>query len=133
VTISSPIRHITFDCGNPYALATFWSAVTGWPVDDDSEPGDDEVGVVAPDPLPMLLFIRVPEGKAVKNRVHLDVAPLDRTRDEEVDRLTVLGGHVLADHRTPDGKGWIVMTDPESNEFCVERSHAERATTTASH
>jgi predicted enzyme related to lactoylglutathione lyase len=133
VTISSPIRHITFDCGNPYALATFWSAVTGWPVDDDSEPGDDEVGVVAPDPLPMLLFIRVPEGKAVKNRVHLDVAPLDRTRDEEVDRLTVLGGHVLADHRTPDGKGWIVMTDPEGNEFCVERSHAERATTTASH
>jgi predicted enzyme related to lactoylglutathione lyase len=127
VTTLSSIRHITFDCGDPYALATFWSAVTGWPVDDESEVGDDEIGVMAPQPLPMLLFIRVPEGKAVKNRVHLDIAPVECTRDEEVERLTGLGGHVLADHRTPEGKGWIVMADPEGNEFCVERNETERA------
>jgi predicted enzyme related to lactoylglutathione lyase len=127
VTTPSVIRHVTFDCANPYALATFWSALTGWPVDDDAEPGDDEVGVMAPDPLPVLLFIHVPEGKVVKNRVHMDVAPLDRTRDEEVERLTLLGGRVLADHRTPEGRGWIVMADPEGNEFCVETSAAERA------
>jgi predicted enzyme related to lactoylglutathione lyase len=123
----SPLRHVTFDCGDPFALATFWSAAMGWPLDDESEPDDDEVGLMAPEPLPMLLFIRVPEGKTVKNRVHLDIAPLERTRDEEVDRLTGLGGRVLADHRTPEGRGWIVMADPEGNEFCVETSDAERA------
>jgi predicted enzyme related to lactoylglutathione lyase len=132
MTTPSVIRHVTFDCGDPYALATFWSAVTSWPLDGGSEPGDDEVGVLAPGPLPMLLFIHVPEGKAVKNRVHLDIGPVDRTRDEEVERLTGLGGQVLADHRTPEGRGWIVMADPEGNEFCVETSAAERAALTAS-
>jgi len=127
MTIPSPIRHITFDCAEPFTLATFWSAVTDWPVDPESEPADDEVGVLAPGPLPMLLFIRVPEGKAVKNRVHLDIGPLERTRDEEVERLTGLGGRVLDDRRTPEGRGWIVMADPEGNEFCVETSAGERA------
>jgi catechol 2,3-dioxygenase-like lactoylglutathione lyase family enzyme len=132
MTAPSPIRHITFDCRDPFALAAFWSAVTGWPVDAESEPQDDEVGVMAPEPLPMLLFIRVPEGKVVKNRVHLDIGPLERTRDEEVERLTGLGGRVLDDRRTPEGRGWIVMADPEGNEFCVETSDAERAAFTAS-
>jgi predicted enzyme related to lactoylglutathione lyase len=125
--MTSVIRHLTFDCHDPHALAAFWSALTGWPIDDEAEPDDDEVGVIAPEPLPMLLFIRVPEGKSVKNRVHVDVGPFDRTRDEEVERLTGLGGRVLADHRTPEGRGWIVMADPEGNEFCVETSDAERA------
>ena len=74
---------------------------------------------MAPEPRPMLLFIRAPEGKVVKDRAHLDIGPLARTRDEEVERLTGLGGRVLADHRTPEGRGWIVMADPEGNEFCV--------------
>jgi predicted enzyme related to lactoylglutathione lyase len=126
----SPIRHVTFDCTDPMTLASFWAEVTGWPVDGESGPGDDEVGLVAPDPLPMLLFIRVPETKSVKNRVHLDIGPLTRTRDEEVERLTGLGGRVLADHRTPEGRGWIVMADPEGNEFCVETSDTERASFT---
>ncbi len=131
MTGASSIRHVTFDCGDPFALATFWSAVTGWPVDDESEPGDDEVAVIAPDPLPMLLFIHVPEGKTVKNRVHLDIAPIEDTRDQEVERLIGLGGRVIADHRTPQGRGWIVMADPEGNEFCVETGVAERAALTA--
>jgi predicted enzyme related to lactoylglutathione lyase len=131
VMTRSPIRHVTFDCVDPTRLASFWAEVTGWPVDAESGPDDDEVGVFAPDPLPMLLFIRVPEGKSVKNRVHLDIGPLARTRDEEVERLTGLGGRVLADHRTRDGRGWIVMADHEGNEFCVETSDAERATFTA--
>ena len=125
--MTSVIRHLTFDCHDPHAIAAFWSALTGWPIDDEAEPDDDEVGVIAPEPLPMLLFIRVPEGKSVKNRVHVDVGPSDRTRDEEVERLTGLGGRVVADHRTPEGRGWIVMADPEGNEFCVETSDAERA------
>jgi predicted enzyme related to lactoylglutathione lyase len=53
--------------------------------------------------------------------------PTDRTRDEEVERLLGLGATLVADHRRPDGSGWAVLADPEGNEFCVERSAAERA------
>jgi predicted enzyme related to lactoylglutathione lyase len=121
------LRHLTFDCADPYALATFWSAVTGWPVSDEDQPGDLEALVLAPDPVPGLLFIRVPEGKSVKNRLHVDWVPTERTRDEEVDRVASLGATVYEDHRTPDGRGWVTMLDPEGNEFCVERSDVERA------
>ncbi|ADB35574.1 conserved hypothetical protein [Kribbella flavida DSM 17836] len=120
-------RHITVDAANPYQLATFWSQATGWPVSADDAPGDNEVLVEAPAPVPGLLFIGVPEGKTVKNRVHLDWVPDERTRDEEVDRLVALGATVHEDHRTPDGPGWVTLRDPEGNEFCIERSAAERA------
>jgi predicted enzyme related to lactoylglutathione lyase len=121
------LRHVTIDAANPYELGQFWSRVTGWPVSDQDEPEDDEVLVEAPAPAPGLLFIRVPEGKSVKNRVHLDWGPTERTRDEEVERILSLGGTVYEDHRVPDGRGWVTMRDPEGNEFCVERSDAERA------
>ncbi|GAA2389030.1 VOC family protein [Streptomyces glaucosporus] len=121
------LRHVTIDCVEPYELARFWSELTGWPISDEDEPGDDEVLVEAPRPVPALLFIRVPEGKTVKNRVHFDWMPTDRTRDEEVERATVLGARVHEDHRVPDGRGWVTLLDPEGNEFCVERSEAERA------
>ncbi|MFD7156479.1 VOC family protein [Kribbella sp. NPDC059898] len=121
------LRHITIDAANPYELARFWSTVTGWPLGDGDEPGDDEVLVVAPDPVPGLLFIAVPEGKTVKNRVHLDWGPTERTRDAEVERIAGLGGTIHEDHRRPDGRGWVTMKDPEGNEFCVERSQAEVA------
>ena len=121
------LRHVTVDCAEPYALGQFWSAVTGWPISDEDEPGDDEVLLVAPAPVPGLLFIRVPEPKAGKNRVHLDWVPDERTRDEEVDRLVTLGAKLHEDHRTPDGLGWVTLQDPEGNEFCVERSTSERA------
>jgi hypothetical protein len=52
--------------------------------------------------------------------------PTERTRDEEVERLKGMGARVYEDHRTADGKGWVTMLDPEDNEFCVERSAAER-------
>jgi predicted enzyme related to lactoylglutathione lyase len=68
----------------------------------------------------------VPEPKRVKNRVHLDLGPTDRSRDEEVERLLEAGGSIVGDHRKPDGTGWVVMADPGGNEFCVERSDAER-------
>jgi hypothetical protein len=54
--------------------------------------------------------------------VHLDLVPLDRRRDEEVDRLLDLGARVVDDQRRPDGAGWVVLADPEGNEFCVERT-----------
>jgi Glyoxalase-like domain len=69
----------------------------------------------------------VPEAKTVKNRVHLDLEPDDRTRDQEVERLLGIGATLVDDQRRPDGRGWVVLADPEGNEFCVERSPAERA------
>jgi predicted enzyme related to lactoylglutathione lyase len=81
---------------------------------------------VGPDGQPNLLFIKVPEGKTVKNRVHLDLMPTQHTRDQEVARLLQLGATMVADRRRPDGTGWVVLADPEGNEFCVERSAPER-------
>lgn len=121
------LRHVTIDCADPYALATFWSSVTGWPVSDEDQPGDDEALLLSPDPVPGLLFIQVPEGKAGKNRIHFDWEPTERTRDEEAERVKGLGATVYEDHRRPDGRGWVTMLDPEGNEFCVERSTGERA------
>ena len=120
------LRHITIDAGNPYDTARFWSTVTGWPIADGDVPGDDEVLVVAPAPVPAMLFIAVPEAKSIKNRVHIDWVPTERTRDEEVGRILSLGGTIHEDHRLSDGRGWVTMKDPEGNEFCVERSEAER-------
>ena len=71
----------------------------------------------------------MPEPKTVKNRVHLDLVPTDRTRDEEVERLLGIGATLVADHRRSDGTGWVVLADPEGNELCIERSDAERAAT----
>ncbi|TFV90563.1 VOC family protein [Blastococcus sp. CT_GayMR16] len=121
------LRHVTVDCADPYELGTFWASVTGWPVSDEDAPGDDEVLVEAPEPVPGLLFIRVPDVKAVKNRVHIDWVPTERTRDAEVDRVLALGATLYEDHRRPDGTGWVTLRDPEGNEFCIERSAAERA------
>ena len=120
------IRHITVDCADPYALASFWSRATGWPIGAEDEPGDDEV-LLEPTGSPGLLFIRVPEAKAVKNRVHLDLQPQGRSRDEQVEWLLGIGATIFDDQRRPDGTGWVTMADPEGNEFCVERGAAERA------
>jgi hypothetical protein len=129
--MTARVRNITFDCADPYTLAGFWSQVTGYREDPENgnQPDDPEALLVGPDGQPNLLFITVPEPKTVKNRVHLDLMPTDRTRDEEVERLLALGATLVADHRRPDGTGWAVLADPEGNELCVERSAAERAAT----
>ncbi|THV27109.1 VOC family protein [Glycomyces paridis] len=125
--MASTINQVTFDARDGYALSLFWSAVTGFTEHPDYPNGpEDEENFIGPGgERPGLLFINVPEGKAVKNRLHLDLSP-DTTRDEEVERLLALGATVFEDHRKPDGSGWVTMLDPEGNEFCVERSEAER-------
>ncbi|MGW0840738.1 VOC family protein [Streptomyces sp. NPDC002787] len=116
------IHNITIDCtGDPYDLGLFWSELLGRPLADDDKPGDPEAIIEDPAGGPRLLFIRVPEAKSVKNRVHLDLRPQGRTRAEEVERALGLGARVIADHTRPDGGGWVLMADPEGNEFCVER------------
>jgi predicted enzyme related to lactoylglutathione lyase len=119
---TNPVRHITVDAREPLKIAQFWSQLTGFPVDDES---DDEEAFV--ETVPGLLFIAVPEAKTVKNRLHLDIQPPDSTRDEFVERMLLAGATIFEDHRKPDGTGWVTMRDPEGNEFCVERSAAERA------
>ncbi|MBN0044666.1 VOC family protein [Streptomyces actuosus] len=121
--MTSLIRHVTIDCADPYELAGFWSRVLDLPLHDDDRPGDPEASIEGAG----LLFLAVPETKTVKNRLHFDLQPQDRTRDEEVRRLVALGAALVADHRKPDGTGWAVLGDPEGNEFCVERSAPERA------
>ncbi len=122
--MTSLVRHVTIDCADAYALASFWAQVLDARLSDDDKPGDEEALVESPGA--SLLFIQVPEPKAAKNRVHLDLQPQDRTRDEEVERLLGLGAVLLDDRRNPDGTGWATLADPEGNEFCVERSRAER-------
>ncbi len=120
-------RHITFSSVDPYELALFWSKVTGCPLDDEDAPGDPESAVLLPNG-PILLFVTVPEEKTGRNRVHLDLQS-DSTRDEEVERLLGIGATLVDDQRKPDGRGWVVLADPEGNEFCVERGAAEMAAT----
>ncbi|MET7285555.1 VOC family protein [Streptomyces sp. NPDC005573] len=121
--MTSRIRHTTIDCADAYALARFWSQVLDQPLHEDDHPGDEEALIEGAG----LLFVTVPGPKTVKNRVHLDLQPQDRSRDEEVERLLALGATQVDDRRRPDGTGWVVLADPEGNEFCVERSTSERA------
>ncbi|WP_299536570.1 VOC family protein [uncultured Streptomyces sp.] len=126
--MTSLVRHITVDCADAYQLARFWAEVLGSSLADDDFPGDPEASVTTDGAA--LLFVTVPESKRTKNRIHLDISPGDRTRDEEVERLLALGATLVADHRKPDGRGWATLADLEGNEFCVELSAAERAVLT---
>jgi hypothetical protein len=76
-----------------------------------------------------VLFIEVPDVKQVKNRIHFDLRPTEGTREEELARLVDLGAKPIDDLRRPDGRGWVVLADPEGNEFCILRSEDEVAAT----
>lgn len=111
--MASRLSEIAVDCADPRALAGFWCAVLGVEV-----VGEDEEGAVTIGPgLPVLTFARVPEPKTVKNRLHLDVTPVDRSQAEEVRRLLDLGARRVDVGQ--GGQGWVVLADPEGNEFCV--------------
>ncbi len=124
--MTSRVRTVTFDAHDPYELAGFWLQVLKAPRPDDDAPGDPYAAVVTDSVT--LLFEQNNDEKAAKNRVHLDLEP-DDSRDEEVEWLLTLGATIAHDRREPDGTGWVVMLDPEGNEFCVLRSAAERAAT----
>jgi hypothetical protein len=122
--VTSKFTELEIDCADPAALARFWCAVLGYQVLDADE---DVVSIGSPEvpegkdrrgPVPpVLVFARVPEGKTIKNRLHVDVNPTDQDQDAEVDRLLELGAR-----RIDVGQGevsWVVLADPEGNEFCV--------------
>ena len=110
---------IVLDADDPERLAAFWTAATGWPVGNRGAYG---VSLHRPgDRPPDLDIIRVPEPKTVKDRVHLDVhPPADGDQAAEVARLRGLGA-VPADVGPGPGVSWVVLADPEGNEFCVLR------------
>ncbi len=122
----SRLSHTSFDARDAYAQSVFWCGVLGYAEDPDdpNEPGHEECMIFAPDGTTRLLFIEVPDDKVLKNRLHLDLRPTDRTRDAEVERLLAAGATQVADLRTPEG-GWVVLADPEGNELCILRSDAE--------
>ena len=122
--MTATVQNVAFDCADPYTLGQFWATVTGRPLSDEDNPGDPEASIRLDSGI-TLFFNQVPESKVVKNRVHVCLRP-DGPRDEEVERLLGLGATLVADLRTPDGRGWAVLADPEGNEFCVLRSAAER-------
>ncbi|MEU7022233.1 VOC family protein [Streptomyces sp. NPDC046203] len=128
--MTSRFTELTVDCHDPERLAAFWCAVLDFEVIDR---GEDKVEIGSWVPTveavrarqmpPTLVFIRVPEGKTAKNRLHLDVSPIDRGTDEEVERLLALGATTVDVGQGP-GRSWVVMADPEGNEFDVLRTLA---------
>jgi len=113
------VNSLTVDAADPAALARFWAAALDWPILSES---DDEVMIAPfderkPGVYP-ILFGRNLDAKSVKNRWHFDLAPTDQ--QAEVARLEELGAR-RADIGQKD-VDWIVMADPEGNEFCVLRS-----------
>ncbi|GAB7051424.1 VOC family protein [Catenuloplanes indicus] len=127
--MTSYVSHTTVDCIDAYALSRWWQAVLDYreDPDDPNEPGHEECMIFSADGGHRLLFIEVPDGKRGKNRLHLDLRPVTGTRDEELARLTGLGATVVADRRNANGTGWVVLADPEGNEFCILRGEAELA------
>ncbi len=138
---------ITFDAGDPTALADFWAAALGYVVQPPpegfaswdewarsmeipEENWNDARALVDPDGVgPRVFFQRVPEGKIAKNRVHLDVnaggghdIPIAERRsrvDAEAERLTSAGATIIGPVDQRD-EYWVVMRDPEGNEFCLQ-------------
>lgn len=121
----SMLQNVAIDSANAYELARFWSQVFDAAMHPEDKPGDHETEVMLPGG-PVLFFNQVPEPKTIKNRLHMCLRP-ETTREEEVERLMNLGAIQVADHRGPDGGGWVVLADPEGNEFCVLQGAAERA------
>jgi catechol 2,3-dioxygenase-like lactoylglutathione lyase family enzyme len=116
--MNSRILAIAIDCRDAESLAAFWCAVLGYRVSkrwtDASGLEYLEITGVGVDP--MVLFQPVAERKVVKNRLHLDLAPAEGGQADEVRRLIGLGAEVLSDQ--PEFP-WVVLADPEGNEFCV--------------
>lgn len=122
------LSHVSVDARDAYAQSRWWAEVLGWSEDpeDPNLPGHEECMIFSLDGRRRLLFIEVPEARTVKNRLHLDLAPTDASREAEVERLQGLGATWLADHRRPDGSGWVTLADPEGKELCVLTSDLDR-------
>jgi hypothetical protein len=114
--MSLTLSHTTVDSRDPYAQAQWWCEMAEFSPKEGVRPGSDECYVTTGHGN-TILFILVPDDKKVKNRVHFCMRPAERSQQEEVERAVALGATLVADFRKPDG--WVVMADPEGNEFCI--------------
>ena len=121
------LTEILIDCADPKALGSWWQAVLGWERGEDtdvtSDGEDEEVELRNPDGWPHLVFLKVPEPKSVKNRIHIDLNPRGADQADELERLLGLGAK-----RIDIGQGeqtWVVLADPEGNEFCLLRTRTD--------
>ena len=114
------VHTLTIDCLQPWELAQFWSALLDWPIAQGDAPGDEEVLIEPRTPgASPLLFVQEPAGKTGKNRLHLDLKPDDQ--GAEVERAVALGA-TRADIGQSGEESWVVLADPEGNEFCILRA-----------
>lgn len=116
------LQCVTVDCRDPRKVAEFWAAALGWQItfSDENETAVECVDAQSSIPFPDLLFLRDDNPKSVKNRLHLDLRPDDQTA--EVARLEALGAtHIDIGQSESASTTWVVMADPEGNEFCVLR------------
>jgi glyoxalase superfamily protein len=115
--MGSVFREVVIDCQVPEVVGRFWADILQWPLTME-ENGDCWLSATGtPMDPPLLVFVRVPEPKSVKNRIHLDVNPSGCDQAEELERLLALGAR-----QVDVGQGdvpWIVLADPEDNEFCL--------------
>lgn len=113
MTMASRLGDIIIDCNDAELLAEFWCSVLGYRIFARDETG---VAIRGATTSPDILFIRVGEPKTTKNRLHFDVCPTDREHSEELSRLLGLGAKRSS--IVPSGS-WMVLEDPEGNEFCL--------------
>jgi Glyoxalase-like domain len=107
---------LVIDSLDPEPIARWWAEVLGYRI---TEMDDDQVEIAGPRGSgPTLVFVKVPERKSVKNRLHIDVSPTDLEQDAELDRLRELGAE-RTDVGQGEDAGWVVLQDPDGNEFCL--------------
>jgi Glyoxalase-like domain len=111
--------NLAFDCAEPRVVAAFWHAVLGGDLEVDSDGDGDGDATLRPPGggRPWLDFLRVPDPKTAKNRLHMDLRSTDH--DAAVEQVLALGATRAPD--VYDGDGWTVLRDPEGNEFCILR------------
>ncbi|WP_214405198.1 VOC family protein [Pseudonocardia lacus] len=116
--MTATLASITVDCDDVERVARFWAAALDRKLGEDPTPYFASLAPAEP-AQPIWMFLKVPEPKTAKNRVHLDLTAPDR--DAEVARLVELGATRIREV-TEHGMSWVVMNDPEGNEFCVARA-----------
>lgn len=137
MSVMATTFQVTMDAASPRSLGSFWMQVLGYVEQPPPEGFDtwdaalDAFGVDRSDPDrmyaivdpdgagPRLLFLKVPEGKTAKNRVHLDVNVGEEAMRARADELVALGATLVQEYDEPEGH-WITLLDPEGNEFCLQ-------------
>jgi hypothetical protein len=120
--MASLFSELSIDSAQPRAIAEWWAEVLGYEIASST---DEYIEIKsASGSLPTLGFAKVPDPKSVKNRLHIDLSPTDRDQGEELERLLSLGARRI-DVGQGEDVSWVVLADPEGNEFCLLRTRIE--------